>query len=69
MILACLDQRAGQGDEETEETSVDSEESVKKAKGCQNFEVVAILGHELGHWKKNHTLFHIVFAQVSISSG
>ncbi|CAG0917313.1 unnamed protein product [Notodromas monacha] len=48
------------------ETNVDSEEAPKKTKGCKNFEVVAILCHELGHWKKSHILFHIVFGQVNL---
>nr|CAB3267956.1 CAAX prenyl protease 1 homolog [Phallusia mammillata] len=38
----------------------------KKKIGCNNDEVVAILGHELGHWKFSHTLKQLAISQVSI---
>ena len=28
----------------------------KKKKGCDNDEAVAVLAHEIGHWKYNHVL-------------
>lgn len=33
-------------------------------KGCDNPEVLAVLAHELGHWKLNHVLKNIVLMQV-----
>ena len=48
--------------EEKEEKEGKAEE--KKATGCNNQEIVAVLGHELGHWKMNHVLKNILIAQV-----
>jgi STE24 endopeptidase len=36
----------------------------KKKTGCNKEEILAVLGHELGHWKLNHVLKNIVIAQV-----
>lgn len=36
-----------------------------EGKGCNDQEVLAVLGHELGHWKLNHTLKSIVIMQVT----
>lgn len=33
---------------------------------CTNDEIVAILGHELGHWKLSHTLKNFVISQISV---
>merc|ERR1719283_774841 len=48
------------------EEKVETEE--KKAIGCNNREIVAVLGHELGHWSLNHVLKNILIAQVQIFS-
>lgn len=32
----------------------------------QDDEVVAVLGHELGHWKLSHTLFNLVITEVNL---
>lgn len=37
-----------------------------KKQGCKNEEVLAVLGHELGHWKLGHTVKNIVISQVSL---
>uniref|UniRef100_A0A1I8PJE7 CAAX prenyl protease n=1 Tax=Stomoxys calcitrans TaxID=35570 RepID=A0A1I8PJE7_STOCA len=37
-----------------------------KGKGCTNEEVVAVLGHELGHWKLGHVTKNIVIMQVNL---
>ena len=37
----------------------------KIKKGCNNKEIVAVLGHELGHWKLNHVMKNIIIGQVS----
>ncbi|XP_024594636.1 CAAX prenyl protease 1 homolog isoform X2 [Neophocaena asiaeorientalis asiaeorientalis] len=35
-----------------------------KKQGCKNEEVLAVLGHELGHWKLGHTVKNIIISQV-----
>nr|CAD7193803.1 unnamed protein product [Timema douglasi] len=35
-------------------------------KGCDDNEVLAVLGHELGHWKLNHVLKNIIIMQVNL---
>ncbi|XP_073844407.1 CAAX prenyl protease 1 homolog [Musca autumnalis] len=37
-----------------------------KGKGCTDEEVVAVLGHELGHWKLGHVTKNIVIMQVNL---
>ena len=32
--------------------------------GCDQEEILAVLGHELGHWKLNHTIQHLMISQV-----
>ena len=39
------------------------EKKNKLAKGCTTPEILAVLGHELGHWKLNHVLKNIVIAE------
>ena len=34
------------------------------AKGCSNKEIIAILAHELGHWKLNHNVKNLLISQV-----
>ncbi|KAG1683885.1 CAAX prenyl protease 1 [Nymphon striatum] len=59
--------------EDTDETKPDepndskenTESKPKKKTGCNNDEVVAILAHELGHWKHNHVLKHFFYGQVN----
>uniref|UniRef100_A0A672L2F1 CAAX prenyl protease n=1 Tax=Sinocyclocheilus grahami TaxID=75366 RepID=A0A672L2F1_SINGR len=36
-----------------------------KKQGCSNPEVLAVLGHELGHWKLGHTVKNIVISQMN----
>ena len=50
----------------TEEDKPEEEEKKdeKKKTGCNNKEIVAVLGHELGHWKLNHVAKNIVIGQV-----
>ena len=41
----------------SEEDKENEEEKIDKTKsGCSNKEIVAVLGHELGHWKLNHVV-------------
>uniref|UniRef100_A0A2P2I4T7 CAAX prenyl protease n=1 Tax=Hirondellea gigas TaxID=1518452 RepID=A0A2P2I4T7_9CRUS len=37
-----------------------------KKTGCNTTEVLAVLGHELGHWKLNHVLKGIIISQVNL---
>ncbi|XP_071441907.1 CAAX prenyl protease 1 homolog [Hetaerina americana] len=37
-----------------------------EAKGCSDDEVIAVLGHELGHWKLNHVLKNIIIMQINL---
>jgi len=56
-------------EEKVEEEKTEEEKTVKEEKkktGCSNDEVVAVLGHELGHWKMNHVLKGIVISQVNL---
>lgn len=52
--------------EDKTETEEKPEKEEKKKTGCSNDEVVAVLGHELGHWKMNHVLKGIVISQVNL---
>lgn len=49
-------------DENEQDTRTDEE----KAKGCSTPEILAVLGHELGHWKLNHVLKNIIISEVNI---
>ncbi|XP_043916055.1 CAAX prenyl protease 1 homolog [Protopterus annectens] len=50
----------------SENEDMDNSHKVKnKKQGCNNEEVLAVLGHELGHWKLGHTVKNIVISQVN----
>ncbi|XP_067000230.2 CAAX prenyl protease 1 homolog [Anabrus simplex] len=51
---------------EKAEDTKDKDKSEGDKKGCDNDEVLAVLGHELGHWKLNHVLKNIVIMQVNL---
>jgi len=38
----------------------------EKGKGCSNSEVLAVLGHELGHWKLGHVTKNIIIMQLQL---
>lgn len=44
----------------------ESDGAGKKKTGCNTDEVLAVLGHELGHWKLNHVLKGIIISQVNL---
>ncbi|KAL9969581.1 hypothetical protein ACROYT_G021811 [Oculina patagonica] len=48
-----------------EEVVTEDGEVKKTTKGCSNDEVLAVLGHELGHWKLSHTLKNLGISQVN----
>lgn len=43
------------------------EDESSKNRGCNKDEILAVLGHELGHWKLNHVLKNIVISEVLFS--
>ncbi|XP_056332977.1 CAAX prenyl protease 1 homolog [Danio aesculapii] len=55
------------GTGEENETVVNESKAKPKNKkqGCSNPEVLAVLGHELGHWKLGHTVKNIVISQMN----
>uniref|UniRef100_G7NUD2 CAAX prenyl protease n=2 Tax=Macaca fascicularis TaxID=9541 RepID=G7NUD2_MACFA len=51
---------------EEERNSEEIKAKVKnKKQGCKNEEVLAVLGHELGHWKLGHTVKNIIISQMN----
>lgn len=50
----------GQSEDSTELKEED------KGKGCTNDEVLAVLGHELGHWKLGHVTKNIIIMEVHL---
>ncbi|CAB4016059.1 CAAX prenyl protease 1 homolog [Paramuricea clavata] len=48
-------------DEKT--TAENKEEKKTKRLGCTNREVLAVLSHEMGHWKLNHTVKNLIISQ------
>ncbi|XP_073725526.1 CAAX prenyl protease 1 homolog [Misgurnus anguillicaudatus] len=64
-----LNQTGGTESGTGEESDVAGNESKSKPKnkkqGCSNPEVLAVLGHELGHWKLGHTVKNIVISQMN----
>ena len=51
-------------EQKTEEEEKPKEE--KKKTGCNNSEILAILAHELGHWKLNHVFKNILIAEINM---
>ena len=49
---------------ETKSDHSEEDEKNKIKTGCNNKEIVAVLGHELGHWKLNHVMKNIIIGQV-----
>ncbi|CAL8300824.1 unnamed protein product [Boreogadus saida] len=60
--------QAGDHGADPEGNDMPSESKVKpknKKQGCNNPEILAVLGHELGHWKLGHTVKNIVISQMN----
>jgi len=51
--------------EPKEEDKEDKKEEKEKSKGCNTEEILAILAHELGHWKLNHNIKNLFLNQVN----
>ncbi|PVD28913.1 hypothetical protein C0Q70_11508 [Pomacea canaliculata] len=50
---------------DSEEKGDQEKDKKKKRKGCSNEEVLAVLGHELGHWYLSHNLKNLIISQVN----
>ena len=64
MKLKTEEEKEKEAKEKAEKEEKEGKAEEKKATGCNNQEIVAVLGHELGHWKMNHVLKNILIAQV-----
>ena len=53
-------------EQKSEAENEDSDKKNKLAKGCTSAEILAVLGHELGHWKLNHVLKNMIIAEAHI---
>ena len=52
--------------EDTPAKEEDKEEDKKhKKQGCNNDEILAVLGHELGHWKLSHNLKNLIISNIN----
>lgn len=55
-----------QAEDSSETENADAKvKNLNKKQGCNNQEVLAVLGHELGHWKLGHTVKNIVISQMN----
>ncbi|XP_020618221.1 CAAX prenyl protease 1 homolog [Orbicella faveolata] len=56
----------GKEENDVKDEVVTEDDEIKKApKGCSNDEILAVLGHELGHWSLSHTLKNLGISQVN----
>lgn len=55
----------GTGEENEAVVNESKAKPKNKKQGCSNPEVLAVLGHELGHWKLGHTVKNIVISQMN----
>uniref|UniRef100_T1JP94 CAAX prenyl protease n=1 Tax=Strigamia maritima TaxID=126957 RepID=T1JP94_STRMM len=58
-----------QSEKDAKEAKTESETDPSKQhrkKGCNDDEVLAVLGHELGHWKYNHVFKNLFITQVNL---
>ena len=53
------------GDQTQQSEGTGGEKDEKKTKGCNTDEILAVLAHELGHWKLSHNLKNIAITEVS----
>ncbi len=49
-----------------DKASGDAKTNEHKKCGCNNDEILAVLAHELGHWKLNHIMKNLVIAQANL---
>ena len=55
----------GETSGKTKPEGAGKETSGKKSKGCSKDEILAVLAHELGHWKLSHNLKNLTVGEVS----
>jgi len=60
------EEKDGESKEKIESPEGGNTEKKKEEKGCSDEEILAILGHELGHWKLNHILKNLAISQVNL---
>ncbi|XP_047128545.1 CAAX prenyl protease 1 homolog isoform X1 [Hydra vulgaris] len=53
-------------DNVSEEAKEEQEKANDNDKGCTSEEILAVIGHELGHWKLNHTLKNLIISQINL---
>lgn len=60
----------GVAPEATSETDVGgtSDKKQKLKKGCNTDQILAVLAHELGHWKLSHNLKNLMIGEVATCS-
>ena len=54
-------------EKEDEKTGESEKKKEHKKQGCNNEEVLAVLAHELGHWKLGHVLKNFIISQVGMA--
>ena len=60
------DEETKKPEEVTETDKLKSEEKEeRKGKGCSTDEILAVLAHELGHWKLKHNLKNLVLSEIN----
>jgi len=64
--LLTADENAQKEEEKKEDDADEKDKDDLKGKGCSNDEILAVLGHELGHWKLNHVLKNLIISEVHI---
>jgi len=52
--------------QEVSDTGSEEASPKKDSKGCTDEEILAILGHELGHWKCNHIMINLFISQINL---
>lgn len=58
---------SGTTNEDGEKEGAKKDGEKKRKQGCNNAEILAVLAHELGHWKLSHNLKNMAIGQVSTS--
>lgn len=60
------DEQRQEKEEDSKSEETEKKDEVKE-KGCSIEEILAVLSHELGHWKYSHNLKNLFVAEVSTS--
>lgn len=60
-----IEEKTPEPDSEKDEDK-DKDVSTNDKKGCEDSEVLAVLAHELGHWKLGHVTKNIIISQVHL---